>query len=120
MRGDLKYIESNAHLKWEDFLQAPRDDPWDGSAWFTVEVGPDDGINAGEMFQVLVVTPAAISRVKPSRGEFRCVVAKSLDPETVLRTLREHISAISAGSWSEIREGLRKSMWWEWEDCRKA
>ncbi len=120
MRAELKRLQSNDHLRWDDFLASPSAEPWDSSGWFSVEIGPDDGIDAGETFQVLVTTPAAVSRVKPARGEFRCVVAPTFEPETILTTLREHVAAISADSWADLRERLRESMWWEREHINVA
>jgi hypothetical protein len=120
MRAELKNIQSNDYLKWDAFVRASRRDSSVDSGWFTVEIGPDDGVDAGETFQVLVVAQAAIARIKPGRGEFRCVVAESLDPDTVVMTLRKKVSMIKSRDWLGIRDRLRKSMWWERENVKSS
>ena len=115
VQAELKNIQSNDHRCWEDFLAAPPPEPWDSSGWFSVEVGPDDGCDAGETFQVLVVTPVALSDFKPMRGDLRFVIVESFEPEAITGALRQHIAASTASSWEEIRETLRKSMWWDRE-----
>lgn len=115
MQAELKHIQSNDHHCWDDFLATLPPEPWDYSGWFSVEIGPDDGCDAGETFQVLVVTPVALSDFKPMRGDFRFVIVESFAPEGITSALRQHIAACSGESWEDIREKLRKSMWWERE-----
>ena len=119
MRAELKHLQSNDYLRWEDFVAAPRPEPWNGSGWFSVEIG-SEGDKGSELFQFLFVTPAAASSAKPDRGEFRHLTVETFEPEVIASTLREHIASISSRSWEEIRERLRQSMWWEHEDINVA
>jgi hypothetical protein len=116
MHPELKRIDPNENSDWEAFWSTSRPDALDDAGWFTVEIGPDDGTDDGEMFQVFIVTAAAVSRVKPSpRGEFRYLVVASFDAETIVSTLRKSLAGISAHSWAEIVERLVRSMHWEWD-----
>lgn len=119
MHAELKHLDSNDYPRWEDFVAAPHPEPWNGSGWFTVEVG-FEGETGVELFQVFVVTHAAASRAKPNRGEFRHVSVESFEPEIIASTLRGHIASISGRSWEQIRQRLRDSMWSEYENINIA
>lgn len=111
--ADLKFIQSNEPLSWSEFEKTPHPDPLHGGGWFTVEVG-EPGDEDSETFQVRIIAAAAVATLK-HRGDFRCVVVETFEPPVILDTLRRHLAQQTARDWPEIREKLRRSMWWEWE-----
>ena len=110
----LRRITPNEHVSWDDFVSTFRAGEREG-AWFSVEVGAYDGLPGGEWFQVFVCTRAGEAELTKRRGHSRFVVTPVFSPEDVLAVLNEHLSRISGKSWFEVREKLRKSMWWERE-----
>src|SRR5260370_1418527 len=95
MHAELKHISPNDFLDWEAFAAAERPEPWDDFGWFTLSIGHEGGEGA-DLFQVLVYTPATVSRAKGEVG-FRGVVVEMFEPEVIARTLREHVSAVAGG-----------------------
>jgi hypothetical protein len=114
MRAELRHISPNDFPDWECFKSAKRSEPWDDFGWFSLNIGPE-GDPGTEIFQVLVATPAAVSRAKVDRGEFRGIIVESFEAEIIANALREHVSAVTGGDWHAIVEKLRQCMLWEYE-----
>jgi len=116
MKAMLHSLESNDHIS-SDALRANSISERAGasSGWFTVEVGPEASEAGGEFFQVLVVAASEASNLRQKGHRARYVVVREFTPEVIEEDLRRHVSGISGASWNELRESLRKSMWWERE-----
>jgi hypothetical protein len=114
MRAELKGIDPNDYKDWEDFVSSERPEPWDDSGWFSLDIGPE-GEAGAEIFQVLVATPAAVSRAKGDRKGFRGIIVGEFNPEIIEKALRDYVSNTTGSSWPEIVEQLRHSLVWEYE-----
>jgi hypothetical protein len=117
MRAELRDISPNDFPDWQCFAAAERPDRWDDFGWFTVAIGHEKDVGS-EFFQVLVATPAAVSRAKGNRGRFRGIIVESFEAEVIASALRVRISAVTGGAWPAIVEQLRQFMYWEYEDLR--
>jgi hypothetical protein len=114
MRAELRGIDPNDFFDWGAFVAAERPEPWDDFGWFTLSIGPE-GDPGTELFQVLVATPAAVSRARGKSGRFRGIVVDSFEPEAVAAALHEHVSSVEGHSWRQMVEQLRRCMLWEYE-----
>ena|SRR6267378_3145967 len=117
MRGELRDISPNDFLDWQCFAAAERPEPWDDFGWFSLAIGPE-GDPGSEIFQVLVATPAAVSRAKGNRGRFQGIIVESFEPEIIVRILHEYVSSVTGNNWSELVSQFRRSMFWEYEGWR--
>src|SRR5262249_44851267 len=63
LRPELRHISPNDYDGWEAFAAAEHPEPWDEFAWFVLDIGLE-GQEGTDLFQVLVATPAAVSRAK--------------------------------------------------------
>src|SRR2546421_396308 len=115
MRAELRGISPNDYANWEAFASAERPEPWDDFSWFVLDIAPE-GDKGSTSFQVLVTTPAAVSRATGDSKHRRFLVVDFFEPDAVAKALQEHISAITGNTWDEIIEKLRRSMYWEYED----
>jgi len=114
MRAELKHIDPNDYPGWDAFASSERPEPWDDFGWFTLYIGRDGGVGA-DMFQVLLSTPAAVSRAKSGRADFRVLIVDLFEPDVIATKLREYVSSFTANSWHNIVKQLRRSMYWEYE-----
>jgi hypothetical protein len=117
MRAELRHISPNDFLDWECFAAAERAEPWDDFGWFSLSIGLERDPGT-EIFQVLVATPAAVSRAMGKCSRFRGIIVESFEAEIIAGALREHVSAVTGGAWPAIVEQLRQFMFWEYEDLR--
>lgn len=124
MHTVLTLIESNdpRYHPWEAFVSAYHGDsaPQEEGGWFSLEVGSDDAPDDTERFQVHVCTHAGAAALRKRPGRSRYVITPSFTPAAIVTALEKHLAQASGRSWSEIRESLRKSMWWEREDLRET
>jgi hypothetical protein len=114
MRAELRHISPNDFPHWECFLSADRAEPWDDFGWFSLNIGPE-GDPGTEIFQVLVATPAAVSRATGNRDRLQGIIVESFEPEIIVRALHEYVSSVTGNNWSEIVSQFRRSMFWEYE-----
>jgi Immunity protein 8 len=119
MRAELRAIDPNDYPGWDAFAAADRPTPWDDFGWFTVSIAPE-GDPGADNFQVLISTPAAISRAKADSGRFRGLVVDSFGPQVIARTLRDHIASLQALTWEDLVDQLRRTMHWEYEGMGPA
>lgn len=117
MRTELRWLETNDFPTWEEFAAAERPDGSDCSGWFSCGLGPE-GERGEEIFQFVVATPGAVSRVQQERRRLRLLVVDEFTRPAIERMLREHISRIAGHSWSEISTQLRKTMYSEYESTK--
>ena len=117
MRGELRDISPNDFPDWQCFASVERPEPWDDFGWFSLNIGPE-GDPGTEIFQVLVATPAAVSRAKGNRGRFQGIIVESFEPEIIVNTLHEFVSSVTGNNWSEIVDQFRRAMFWENEGWR--
>jgi len=117
MRAELRAIEPNDFPGWDAFAAADRPTPWDDFGWFTLSIAPE-GDPGSDLFQVLVATPAAISRAKGNSARFRGLVVDSFEPSIIAETLRDHIASLQAHTWDGMVDQLRCTMHWEFEGMR--
>jgi hypothetical protein len=115
MRAELRHISPNDYRNWEAFASAERPEPWDDFGWFVVEIAPE-GDKGSTAFQVLVTTPAAVTRAKGDSKHRRFLLVDSFEPDAVAKALREYVAGISAHTWDEIVEKLQRCMYWEYGD----
>jgi len=109
MRATLREISPNDTLDWEK-----TEGPWDAFGWFSLSIGPE-GNEGSEYFQVLVATPAAVSRAKGPTGRFRGVIVDSFEPDVIAKTLHDYVSSIEGHTWHDLVEKLMENMLWEYE-----
>lgn len=114
MRAVLKGISPNDFLSWEEFRRYSSPDPWDDFGWFTLDVGADDE-DGTNLFQVLVSTPAVVSRAIGDAGEFQGILVDRFDADEIQRVLRDRIASIRCHTWNDIVEELRTFSLWEYE-----
>jgi hypothetical protein len=114
LQAELQDIRPNDYDSWEAFAAAPHPEPWDEFAWFVLGIGPK-GQEGSDLFQVLVTTPAAVSRAKGHDKHRRFLVVESFEPELLARSLREYVSSATSPTWDRIVERLRVHMYWEYE-----
>lgn len=119
MRAQLRSIEPNDfYCEWERFAAAERVNPHDSYGWFTLSIGHEGGVGA-DLFQVLISTPAAASRARGPSRYFAGIIVESFEPNLILKTLRDYVSATSGESWQEIVDQLRLTMRWEYEGMHR-
>ncbi len=80
LQPELRGIRPNDYSGWEHFAAAEHPEPWDEFAWFQLDIGLE-GEEGTACFQVLVTTPAAVSRAKGDDKHRRFLVVDSFDPE---------------------------------------
>src|SRR5215472_6427640 len=110
MRFELRWLETNDFPSWDAFAAAERPDPLDCSGWFSCGVGVEGEVG-DEIFQVLVATPGAVSRVQQERRRQRLLVVRDFNREAIESTLRDHLATISGRTPVEISQQLRKCMY---------
>jgi hypothetical protein len=114
LRAELRHISPNAYPDWDAFASSERREPWDDFGWFELNIGLE-GREGTDLFQVLAATPAAVSRAKGDDKHRRILVVDSFEPADLARELREYVSSVTAHTWDEIVEQLRRTMYWEYE-----
>lgn len=114
MRAELQWLETNDYRSWDDFAAAEYPDSFDCSGWFSCGVGAE-GEAGTENFQFVAATRCAISSVQQQRRGMRLLVVDEFTRESIERTVRQHLSAITGHSWSEISSQIRKTMYSEYE-----
>jgi hypothetical protein len=114
LRPELRQISPNDYDTWEAFAAAEHPEPWDEFASFVLDIGLE-GQKGTTLFQVLVATPAAVSRAKGKDKHRRVLVVESFEPQALEAALRDHVSSVAAHTWDEIVERLRRNMYWEYE-----
>jgi hypothetical protein len=114
LRATLLQISPNDYQSWEAFAAAEHPEPWDEFGWFVLDIGVD-GQEGTTLFQVLVATPAAVSRAKGNDKHRRILVVDSFEPEALAAALKDHVSSLRADTWDEVVEQLRRNMYWEYE-----
>jgi hypothetical protein len=114
VRPELHDISPNDYESWEAFAAVKRPEPWDDFGWFVLHVGLE-GQEGSDLFQVLIATPAAISRAKGNDKHRRVLVVESFEPEALQTALKAHVSNLAGHTWDEIVEQLRRNMYWEYE-----
>ena len=118
MRAELRDVSPNDYPGWEAFASSERPEPWDDFGWFELSIGPE-GDKGCDLFQVLVTTPAAVSRAKLDckrhHKEFRCLLVETFEPDVIAKALRDHVSGLTALTWDGLVKQLRRSMYWEYE-----
>jgi hypothetical protein len=115
MRAELRDIDPNDYAGWEAFAAADRpEEPWDAFGWFTLSLAPE-GDRGTNYFQVLVTTPAAVSRAAGPGGRFRGIIVETFEPEVIAQTLRDHVASVQGLTWQELIDQLRQTMHWEYE-----
>ncbi len=114
MRAELRGIDPNEYPGWDAFATAAQPNPWDRFGWFTLRIGPE-GHEGSDYFQVLVATPAAVSRAQGNDTRFRGVIVPVFEPQVILDALREHVSAVIGSDWEQIAARLGQTMHWEYE-----
>jgi hypothetical protein len=100
-------------------VAAERADPWDDFGWFTLAIGPE-GDPGSDWFQVLVTTPAAVSRAKGNAKAFQGIIVESFQPAVIIQTLQEYVASLKGLSWQELVDQLRQTMLWEYEGMGPA
>jgi hypothetical protein len=119
VKAELRSIESNDFLDWEEFAATERVNPWDDFGWFTVSIGPE-GDPGSNWFQVLVSTPSAVPRAKGNAKRFRGIIVESFEPTVIARSLQEYIASLKGLTWQELVDQLRQTMHWEYEGMGPA
>ncbi|MBY0521900.1 MAG: immunity 8 family protein [Gemmataceae bacterium] len=114
MRAELRHIDPNDCAGWDAFASEHRPDPGDGFGWFTLDIGVE-GESGADMFEVLIATPAAVSRARPASGPFRGIIVESFEPDAIARKLKALVSSVTGKNWTDIVAQLRHSMRWEYE-----
>ena len=114
VRPALRHISPNDYLNWEAFATADHSEPWDEFGWFVLDIGLE-GEEGADLFQVLVATPAAISRAKGNDQHRRVLVVESFEPQALQTALRDQVSNLAGHTWEEIVNRLRCCMYWEYE-----
>jgi hypothetical protein len=117
LRPELRYISPNDYHNWEAFCTAEHAEPWDEFAWFHLDIGLE-GEEGTTSFQVLVATPAAVSRAKGNDKHRRLLVVESFEPRVLETALRTHVSSLTAHTWDEIVKRLQCNMYWEYENTQ--
>jgi hypothetical protein len=117
MRAEMKWISPNDFINWESFVSSDRreQEVWDDFGWFSLDIG-SEGEDGTETFQVLVSTPAAVSRAKGDRKRFRGIIVDEFKPDIIRKSLTDYVSSVVGISWSEVVEQLRRWMYWEYEE----
>ena len=118
MKALIESLMSNAHpVGAEAQLHAERD-PSDDFGWFSVRVGADGGVGTSD-FQVVVSTPAAISRARFADGtRFKGLVLLSYCPTAAREIIRSKVESVEGRDYAEIVQKLREFMFWEYHDYR--
>ena len=114
VRAELRHISPNDYESWEVFASTEHPEYWDEFGWFVLSIGVE-GHEGVDLFQVLAVTSAAVSRAKGNDKQRRVLVVESFEPEALSAALRSHVSALVAPTWEDIVERLRCDMYWEYE-----
>ena len=114
LRAELREISPNDYFGWEAFASSDRPEPWDDFGWFVLSIGVE-GQEGSYLFQVLVATPAAVTRARKDDGHRRVLVVDSFAPDDLAAALKEHVSSITAPTWDGIVEQLQRTMYWEYE-----
>jgi hypothetical protein len=114
LHPELRHISPNDYDSWEAFAAVKRPEPWDEFGWFILDVGLE-GEQGSTLFQVLLATPAAVSRAKGNDKHCRVLVVESFEPQALQTALRNHVANLSSHTWDEIVEQLRRNMYWEYE-----
>ena len=73
LRAELREISPNDYFGWEPFASSDRPEPWDDFGWFVLSIGVE-GQEGSYLFQVLVATPAAVTRARKDDGHRRVLV----------------------------------------------
>ena len=114
LRPELRHISPNDYDGWQAFAAAEHPEPWDEFAWFVLDIGLE-GQEGSNLFQVLVATPAAVSRAKGNDKHRRVLIVESFEPQALETALRDYVASLAAHTWDEIVERLRCNMYWEYE-----
>jgi hypothetical protein len=114
LRAELRHISPNDYDSWESFAAAEHPEPWDEFAWFVLDIGLE-GQEGTTLFQVLVATPASVSRATGNDKHRRVLIVESFEPRALESALRDHVSSLTTHTWDEIVERLRCNMYWEYE-----
>jgi len=114
MRAVVRGIDPNDYPGWDRFVSAVIPEPWDHFGWFTVVIGTEGG-SGGDLFQVLVTTPAAVSRSRRGTCDFRVLVVDSFEPEVIARAIRDYVASVTGNTWDELVTQLQRVMYWEYE-----
>ena len=109
----VQHICPNDFDGWSAFERYDSADPYDDFSWFTLTIGLA-GEEAGNNFQVCVVTPRAVSRVRLT-GHMPGILVNRFDADTVGRAIRDRVSSIQAHAWFQVVDQLREFMHWEYE-----
>lgn len=112
---ELCDISPNHFPSWEDFAAAEHPEPWDEFAWFELTIGVEGQVET-TLFQALVATHTALSRVKEKYNNRRVLVVESFEPQILETELRKHVESCAAHTWDGIVERLRCEMYWEYEN----
>jgi Immunity protein 8 len=114
LRPELRWISPNDYRSWEEFASAEHPEPWDEFGWFVLDIGVEGDVGTYS-FQVLVATPAAVTRAKGGVAGRRFLVVDSFEPEALAAALRDYVSSQAAHTWDDIIAKLRRNMYWEYE-----
>jgi len=115
LRVELRHISPNDYDSWEAFAASEHPEPWDDFGWFVLGIGLE-GQEGTTLFQALIATPAAASRAKGDDRHRRVLIVDSFEPHALAAALRDHVSLITAHTWDDIVERLRRTMYWEYEE----
>jgi hypothetical protein len=110
----LNHISPNDYDNWDAFAAAPHAEPWDQFGWFVLDVGVE-GEEGTTLFQVLVATPAAVSRARGKDKDRRVLVVDSFEPVALAQGLKDYVASAGGHTWDEIVQRLRNCMYWEYE-----
>jgi Immunity protein 8 len=113
LQPEIRCLQSNNHIDWEDFFQYNSPDPYDDYGWFHLTIGVL-GETGGNNFQVCVATPRAVARIK-QEGFIPVILVDQFDAATVEQAIRERVTSIRAYSWDQLVDQLRAFMRWEYE-----
>jgi hypothetical protein len=113
LQAEVHSLESNDHCDWATFAKHKVPDPYDDYGWFQVTVGTA-GIHGDNDFQVCVATPRAVSRLRQA-GMEPGILVDNFDAATVRKAIVDRVSSVSADTWEQIVDELRKFMHWEYE-----
>ncbi len=115
MKPQVTQIVPDDFHHWDEFAEYASDDLSDDWGAFTVNIGLDP-CDPGEVYGVVVATPAAIPRIKQEWGRpFKGLVINQFDSESVKQAIEGYVSQVTAISWEEVRRHLQKVMTWEYE-----
>lgn len=99
------------------FVPPPGNDAW--VMLIQAMIGPDDGLGE-ESFQIQVCTPAWLAaRLEagdPPLPGAGYLIAANYDWPLIERTLRRHVSYLSAPTWNELALKLSRLGYWEFQD----